>query len=65
MTFRKESIWIGTWNIRSFLELGKLALIEKEFKRIKLDIIGLAETRWNKDGHFNNAEDNMIVSKLS
>ena len=42
---------IGTWNIRSMLQLGKVQLLGKEMMRLGVDICGLSEVRWDGQGH--------------
>ncbi|XP_030754468.1 craniofacial development protein 2-like [Sitophilus oryzae] len=37
---------IGTWNIRSLFDAGKLANLTREMNRLSLDILGVAETWW-------------------
>lgn len=37
---------VGIWNMQSLHNAGKLANITLEMKRLKLDIIGVAETWW-------------------
>ena len=41
---------IGTWNVRSLLGLGKSDLLVKKLKRLKWDVVGLAELRWKDQG---------------
>ena len=41
---------IGTWNVRTMLETGKLFQIQKERTRYNIDILGLCETRWKQIG---------------
>ena len=41
---------IGTWNVRTLLQPGKLASVTKEMERVQIDILGLAETRWRNSG---------------
>lgn len=36
---------IGTWNVKTLNQTGKLAQIMKEFKRYILDMLGLSEMR--------------------
>ena len=43
---------IGTWNIRSMLQLGKVQLLSEEMMRLGVDICGLSEVRWDGQGHF-------------
>ena len=37
---------IGTWNVQTLLQHGKLENVVKEMTRMKINILGLAETRW-------------------
>lgn len=37
---------IGTWNAQSLYEAGKLANLMQEMDRLKIDILGVAETWW-------------------
>ena len=49
---RKYMLSIGTWNVQTMLELGKLHLLCQEIDRLKMDITGLCETRWSGEGRF-------------
>lgn len=46
----KDSIYIGSWNVRSMCITGKRAQIEKKFDRYRLDIFGLREVKWSMIG---------------
>ena len=41
---------LGTWNVRTAYETGKLEQIIKEMKRYKLGILGVSEMRWAGSG---------------
>lgn len=41
---------IATWNIRSLFKAGKLANVEQEMRRMKIEILGLNEVRWPDAG---------------
>src|SRR6218665_4052132 len=41
---------VGTWNVRTLREAGKLQLLQEEMKRYRCDILGIAEMRWTKAG---------------
>ena len=43
---------IGTWNVRTLLEAGKLKQVTDEAERLQIDVLGLAEHRWAGKGHF-------------
>ena len=49
---RLKDIKIGTWNVRTMYDTGKLQLLAKEMTRLNCNICGLAETRWSGNGHF-------------
>ena len=37
---------IGTWNVRTMYQAGKVHQVAKEMKRLRLAILGVSETRW-------------------
>ena len=47
----KSTLKLGTWNVRT-MNHGNLDILTKELERNKVDLIGLAETRWTGKGHF-------------
>jgi len=49
-----KKLRLGTWNIRSMLQLGKVQLLGEEMMRLGVDrpICGLSEVRWDGQGHF-------------
>jgi len=46
---------IGTWNVRSLWQDGKLENVMQEMIRMNIHIglLGIAETFWNGEGDFN------------
>ena len=48
----KQRLKLGTWNVRS-MQSGKMDVIQGEMKRLGIAIMGLSETRWKGQGHFN------------
>ena len=46
----RKKIRIGTWNVRSLFEPGKLANMIQEAGRINIDILRVAETWWPDAG---------------
>ena len=41
---------LGTWNVRSLYRAGALMAAARELDRYKLDLVGVQETRWEKEG---------------
>jgi hypothetical protein len=40
----------GTWNVRSLYRLGSLTAGAGELARYKLELVGVQEVRWDKEG---------------
>jgi exonuclease III len=40
----------GTWNVRSMYRSGSLATVARELAKYKLDLVGVQEVRWDKEG---------------
>src|SRR6267154_6455327 len=51
-TMRSDCNKIWTWNVRSLNMPGKPANVLKEMKRMRVGIMGVAETFWTKEGSF-------------
>ncbi|KAJ4434539.1 hypothetical protein ANN_23101 [Periplaneta americana] len=47
---KKRRLRIGTWNIRTLLQAGKLENLKKEMRRNKVDVMGISEVRWENSG---------------
>ena len=45
-----SDIKIGTWNVRTLTDPGKLDNIKQEMKRLGINILGLSEVRWKGAG---------------
>ena len=47
----KESVRIGTWNVRTLYDDPKYKLMKlmSEMERLHINILGIAETHWTKD----------------
>ena len=48
----KKRLKVGTWNVRC-MQSGKMDIIQREMKRLEISVMGLSETRWKGQGHFN------------
>ena len=53
---------IGTWNVRTLYQVGKMAQTIREFQRYRLDILGLTEVRWTGSGKISNGGTTLINS---
>uniref|UniRef100_A0A336MDX5 CSON000276 protein n=1 Tax=Culicoides sonorensis TaxID=179676 RepID=A0A336MDX5_CULSO len=40
----------GTWNVRTLFQLGKLRQLAAEAVRLRIDVLGVSETRWTSYG---------------
>jgi hypothetical protein len=47
---RNGDILLGTWNVRSLYRAGSLMAVARELARYKLDVVGVQEVRWDKEG---------------
>ena len=42
----KQPLRIGSWNVRTLFQKGKLENVKQEMARLKVNILGICETRW-------------------
>jgi exonuclease III len=47
---RNRDILLGTWNVKSLYTAGSLMAAARELARYKLDLVGVQEVRWDKEG---------------
>jgi hypothetical protein len=47
---RNRDILLGTCNVRSLYRAGSLMAGARELARYKLDLVGVQEVRWDKEG---------------
>jgi exonuclease III len=40
----------GTWNVRSLYRVGSFKTVARELGKYKLDLVGVQEVRWEKEG---------------
>ena len=48
----RNTIRVGTWNVRTLYQSGKLENVKQEMMRLNVNILGLNETRWLNNGEF-------------
>ena len=53
---------IGTWNVRTLYQPGKLDNLIQELNHMKIDIVGISETRWTDTGKIVKDDYTMIYS---
>ena len=47
---QKRDMRFGTWNIRSLYRAGSFTAGVRELARYKLDLVGVQEVRWDREG---------------
>ena len=53
---------IGTWNVRTLFQTGKMAHAIREFGNYGLDTVGLKEVRWTGSGKIMDVETTVLYS---
>jgi hypothetical protein len=53
----------GEWNVRSLCRLGSLTAAARELARYKLDLVGVQEVMWDKEGTVRAADCNFSTKK--
>ena len=59
---RGRCLKIGTWNVRTLYQPGKLENVIQEMQNMNLDILGIAETHWTEEGKIKQEKHTMIYS---
>ena len=55
----KAQYCIGTWNVVSSMNQGKLEVVKQEMTSVNIDVLGIRELRWTRMGAFN-SDDHYI-----
>ena len=50
LNLKREKLSIGTWNVQTLYQTGKLELLKHEMTRYKWDILGISEIHWTGQG---------------
>jgi len=53
----------GTWNVRSLYRAGSFTAAVRELARYKLDIVGVQEVRWDREGIVRAGDYNFFLWK--
>ena len=62
VTTRNRLLHIGTWNVRTLYQAGKLKNALKAMDNMKLDLLGISECTWTDDGTIVKDDHIMIYS---
>ena len=46
----RKPVRLATWNVRTLYQSGKLDNVKQEMERLKINILGISETRWKDCG---------------
>ena len=58
----KNTTFIGTWNVRTLNQTGRLAQLLREFDNYRLDILGISEVRWIGSGRMTSENKTVLFS---
>jgi exonuclease III len=53
----------GTWNVRRLYRAGSLTAASRESAKYKLDLVGVQEVRWEKEGKLKAGDYNFFLWK--
>lgn len=56
---------VGAWNVRSLNRTGRLENLKREMDRMKLDIVGISEVRWQEEQDFWSGDYRIINTKAN
>ncbi|GFS21212.1 craniofacial development protein 2-like [Elysia marginata] len=59
---RNAPLKIGTWNVRTLFQAGKFDNLLQEMKEMRVDILGISETRWTEEGMIDKKDYKMVYS---
>ena len=59
---KKNNLKIGTWNVRTLAQSGKLENVKQEMDRMKVDLMGIAEMRWKGNGKLISNDHTVLYS---
>ena len=54
---------VGAWNVRSLNRSGRLENLKREMGRLKLDVVGISEVRWQDEQDFWSGDYRIINTK--
>ena len=60
---RKKDMRFGTWNVKSLYRAGLFTAATRELARCKLDLVGVQEVRWDREGTLRIGDYNFMYGK--
>ena len=60
---RKRDLRFGTCNVRSLYRAGSFTAAARELARCKLDLVGVQEVRWDREGTVRAGDYNFVYGK--
>jgi len=58
----KQFSKVGTWNVRTLFQCGRIGQVLRQMTEYKLDILGLSEVRWTGQGRFTSEQGTILYS---
>lgn len=59
---KADTVKIGTWNVRTLFQSGKLENVKLEMDRLQINILGLCEVRWTGAGRLTSGKHTIVYS---
>ena len=59
----RRDIKLGSWNVRNLYTAGSFKAAARELARYKLDVVGVQEVRWDKEGTVRAGDYNFFYRK--
>jgi len=59
---KKENIYLGTWNVLTMLQTGKMQEVAEQILQTELQIVALQEIRWKGQGQIKKDKYNLYYS---
>ena len=56
----RDELRIGTWNVRTLLQVASLELLIREMDRCTVQLLGISEMRWTGKGHFTTSDGHTV-----
>ena len=60
---RKRGMRFSTWNVRSLYRAGSFTAAATELARYKLDLVGVHEVKWEREGTVSAGDYNFFNGK--